>query len=130
MQPQDNASPGFARFDGKRYLNLETYRRDGRPVRTPVWFAGSGDALYFYTDSESAKVKRLRRDSRARIAPCDMRGTVTGEWMDATARVVDGAECDGAMRRLDRKYFPWRQLLGLSQLFRRRVRAVVRLSAP
>lgn len=122
--------PAFRAFDGKHYLNLETYCRDGRAVRTPVWFVESGGHLYFYTDSESAKVKRIRRDGRARIATCDMRGRVTGDWVGAVAQVVDGAEADQAMRLLDRKYFPWRQLLGLSQMFRRRVRAVLRLSAP
>ena len=40
---------------------------------------------------DSGKVKRLRNSSRARIAPCDARGNVKGEWRDATARIVDDA---------------------------------------
>jgi PPOX class probable F420-dependent enzyme len=121
-------------FDTERYLNLETYRRDGIGVRTPVWFAagpkgfpGFGVAkLYVYTTADAGKVKRVRRDGVVRIAPCDMRGNVTGPWVNATAEPVTGAEFELGMRLLDRKYFPWKQFLNLSaRLFRRRERVVL-----
>jgi hypothetical protein len=31
----------FATLDGQKYLNLETHRKIGTAVRTPVWFAAS-----------------------------------------------------------------------------------------
>jgi PPOX class probable F420-dependent enzyme len=120
-------------FEHERYLNLETYRRTGEAVQTPVWFAaappvapGAGIAkLYIYSTADSGKVKRVRRNGAARIAPCDMRGTVTGPWIDAVVAVVDREEFKLGMRLLDRKYFPWKQLLNLSaMLFRRRERVV------
>ena len=37
-------------------------------------------------------MKRLRNSSRARVAACDVRGRLHGEWIDASARVVDDAE--------------------------------------
>jgi PPOX class probable F420-dependent enzyme len=46
--------------------------------------------LWVYTNGKSAKVKRIRRDGRARVAACDMRGAVHGAWLEARARVVDG----------------------------------------
>jgi len=73
----------------ERYASLATFRRDGREVRTPVWIAEEGPALYVYTNRKSGKVKRIRANGRARLAPCDVRGNVSGEWADATARMLD-----------------------------------------
>ncbi len=77
-----------ADLSGESYINLVTFRRDGRGVPTPVWFAPLDDRLYVFTDGTSAKVKRIRATKRVRIAACDVRGKVTGEWIDARARVV------------------------------------------
>lgn len=118
----------FAAFDGARYLNLETFRRDGRGVRTPLWFAaapGGEPVLYVYSLNGSGKVKRLRRSAEARIAPCDARGKVTGDWRPARAALVSGPEYDLGMRLLDRKYWPWKALLNATVLFRRRHERVV-----
>ena len=62
---------GLDAFDGKKYLNLETYRRNGNGVRTPVWFAaapegGGGQKLYVYTTADSGKAKRICPGSMAR----------------------------------------------------------------
>jgi PPOX class probable F420-dependent enzyme len=73
----------------QRYVSLATYRRDGREVRTPVWFAEVAGRFYVFTAGDSGKVKRLRASRRARLAACDARGGVHGPWHDATARIVD-----------------------------------------
>ena len=65
-------------FVGQKYLNLESVKRDGTPVQTPVWLAEEQGVLYVYTLANAAKVKRIRRHPRIRIAPCTMRGTLTG----------------------------------------------------
>src|SRR5215469_8433447 len=70
-------------LDQHRYLSLATFRQSGAEVATPVWFAAAGGKLYVFTGSESGKVRRLRRSSRARIAPSDARGLVRGEWHEA-----------------------------------------------
>ena len=70
------------------YISLETFRRSGRGVETPVWFANVDGKLYVVTDCTSAKVKRLRATKRIRVAPCNLRGTVTGDWFDGSGRVV------------------------------------------
>jgi PPOX class probable F420-dependent enzyme len=81
--------PGAAAaLDQRRYLSLATYRASGAEVATPVWFAALDGVLYVFTAGDSGKVKRLRRSSRARVAPCDARGTVQGVWRDASARIV------------------------------------------
>jgi PPOX class probable F420-dependent enzyme len=107
----------FAAMANGRYLNLETYRRTGAAVRTPVWFAADPDAgepvFYVYTGARSGKVKRLRQASRARIALCDGRGNVKGDWIDAQADLVTGPAFQRGMALLDRKYWPWKQLIGI-----------------
>lgn len=112
-----------------RYLNLESYRRDGTAVRTPLWFAADTDGtIYVYSQAEAYKVKRLRRTPRCRIAACSVRGTVTGPWLGAQATIVTGAQAAHGMALLDRRYRPWKQLLGLlGRLRGSTARAVVAL---
>ena len=97
-----------------RYLSLESYRRDGTAVRTPLWFAADGDGtFYVYSRADAFKVKRLRRAPGCRIAACDIWGNVSGPWLDATAAVVSGAAAARGMALLDRRYWPWKQLIGV-----------------
>ena len=94
-----------------RYLSLATFRRNGAEVRTPVWFAQAGDALYVFTAGGSGKVKRLRNSPRVRVAPCDARGALRGEWQDGVARLVtDAATIARAQAALRAKY-GWQLLL-------------------
>src|SRR5262249_38406544 len=57
----------LAQFANKKYLNLESYRRNGQGVRTPLWFVEDDGALYFYTVAHSYKVKRIRNNPRVRV---------------------------------------------------------------
>ncbi len=75
----------FDLFDGHQYLNIETFRKDGRGVRTPVWFVREGDTLYVWTQFDSGKAKRIRRNGKVRIAPCNARGDLLGQWIEAYA---------------------------------------------
>jgi PPOX class probable F420-dependent enzyme len=94
----------LAQFANKKYLNLESYRRDGGGGRTPLWFVEDKGVLYFYTVAHSYKVNRIRNNPRVRVVPCDIRGKVKGEWVDATARRLDVAEARYANDLLNRKY--------------------------
>lgn len=94
----------LSQFANQNYLNMESYRKSGEAIRTPLWFVQDGDVLYFYTVAHSFKVKRLKNNPRIRIAPCDMRGNLKGDWVDATARVLDTAEASHADNLLNQKY--------------------------
>jgi hypothetical protein len=88
-----------------RYINLETFRKNGTGVQTPVWIARAGDELGIFTNGDSYKVKRLRRNPKIRIAECSVRGTLKGPWHDGTARVVeDKAGQKAILDALYRKY--------------------------
>ncbi len=124
---------GFAAFRDHKYLSLETFKKNGEGVKTPVWFAadpradlsGDGARLYIYTIGNTGKVKRIHNNPRVRIAPCTIRGELLGEWFDAIAGIVTGEEARYGMRLLNLKYFPWKQLLGFVALFSRRERIVM-----
>lgn len=113
MSGAEWASLGAA-LGAARYLNLESYRRDGTAVRTPLWFAADGEGVLFvYSQAQAGKVKRLRREGRCRVAACDMRRGLTGPWLEARAEILDGAAAARGMALLDRRYWPWKQLIGL-----------------
>ncbi len=125
-------SQRFAAFAGQKYLSLETVRKNGTAIRTPVWFAGEPPVgtpatLYFYTIGDTGKMKRIRNNPGVRIAPCDMRGNVKGSWVDARAEIVSGDEAKRAMKLIDRKYMPLRQIMAFFAMFSRRERVVLAL---
>jgi len=49
---------------------------------------------------------------------------VLGEWVEARVAIVTGEEAARGMRLLNRKYFPWKQMLDFFAMFRRRERTV------
>jgi len=97
----------IAQFDQNQYISLSTFRKSGVEVKTPVWFAAMGEKLYAFSAPDAGKVKRLRNSSRARIAPCDSRGNVKGEWRDATARIVDDAALIERAHKTMRAKYGW-----------------------
>jgi uncharacterized protein len=99
------SDPTLAQFEGQNYLSLETFKKNGEGVKTPVWFVVHANAFYVYTKSESWKVKRIRNNSRVRVAVCGARGDIRGPWLEGTASLVEGDERRAADRLLDRKYF-------------------------
>ena len=80
--------------DKENYFNLGTLKRDGSYVDTPVWFAKSspGDAFYVLANVKSGKVKRLRNFDSTRIAVCDWKGRLKGDWELASAELVTESE--------------------------------------
>jgi PPOX class probable F420-dependent enzyme len=88
-----------------RYLNLETFRKDGSGVKTPVWAALVDDKLVVGTDGSTFKVKRIRANPKVRVAACNASGKqVLGPWYDATARIVEPGAAAPAEAALDARY--------------------------
>jgi PPOX class probable F420-dependent enzyme len=82
----------IASLDREPYISLATFRRDGRAVETPVWFAARNGKLYVFSEAKAGKMKRLRNDSRVRIAPCNVRGRVHGAWCEGHAHHVEAPD--------------------------------------
>jgi len=92
-------------FVDQQYINLETYRKSGQAMRTPVWFTEGQGQLYVRTIDISGKVKRIRNHHNVRVVVCDAQGNIKGEWIDATARLVtDPIEAERIERLFDEKY--------------------------
>jgi len=92
-------------FDGKPFLNLETFRRNGQGVRTPVWFTQDGGMFYVRTVAGSGKVKRVRNKGTVRIVPCEADGTPTGECAPGHAvEVTDEGTAELVAGLLEKKY--------------------------
>ncbi len=99
-------SDAVAQFANAKYVNLETFRKTGVGVRTPVWFAQHRDTpvFYVYSEADAGKMKRIRNNPKVRLAPCNYRGTLRGAWVDARARICAGDESLLGQQLLRRKY--------------------------
>jgi PPOX class probable F420-dependent enzyme len=118
--------PKLAQFDGQKYISLETFKKNGQGVKTPVWFVLHNNAFYLYTEADSWKVKRIRNNPRVRVAVCTIRGDIKGPWLDATASLVEGDERLAADKLLDRKYVLKRLFNVLSRI-NRHTRAMIKI---
>jgi len=89
--------------------------------------ARSGDHLYVITQDNSGKVKRLRHTSEVLVAPCDMRGNITGTQVPATAELLDEEGTTAVRQLIDRRYGFMARIIEiggtLQSLIRRRSRA-------
>jgi PPOX class probable F420-dependent enzyme len=94
-------------LDTASYVSLGSFKKDGSVVQTPVWVAPLDGKLVVYTLEETYKVKRIRRNPKVRLARCDVRGNVLGEWHEGTCVVLGDTE------RVKRAYAAFRDKYGL-----------------
>jgi len=90
---------------GQKYISLASFRKNGNPVYTPIWFGEKDDKLYVMTRSDSGKYKRIRNNPKVRIAPCTMRGKITGPEFAATVRILPPEDWPQASKTVKRKYW-------------------------
>jgi PPOX class probable F420-dependent enzyme len=87
-----------------KHVLLTTFRKNGTAVSTPLWAVRDGQRLLMWTVTDSYKVKRLRRDPRARLAICDVRGNPKSEAIDATGVILDDEGTERVRKLLGKKY--------------------------
>ncbi len=114
-----------AAFRGERYLNLETFRRNGQGVRTPLWFVELDGALHVRTPEDSGKVKRLRNNPRVRVVPSDALGRPKADWVEGTARFVGPQEAERMNELLKEKYGWQKALIDFGSRLRKRTSVVI-----
>jgi uncharacterized protein len=93
----------MADFKGK-YLSVTTFRKDGTPVATPVWFVAENGHLLVETDGDSYKVKRIRRNDSVQVALCNATGKLLGTPVAAHAAILPESEVPRVERLLHAKY--------------------------
>jgi len=123
-------SANLDQFEGEKYLSLQTFRKNGMPVDTPVWFAKDGDRFYVYSLANAGKVKRIRNNPRVNVIPCDIRGNTKGEWVEANARIVGKPEAERAHNLLNQKYGLMKRIGGLFSKLMGRERTTIAIEFP
>jgi uncharacterized protein len=92
VRPTSRITSSVNDFDKHKHISLTTFRKDGRAVSTPVWFARDGEALVVWTVVDAGKVKRIRRSGDVTVASCNRRGRLIGEPVSAHAVISDADE--------------------------------------
>ena len=100
-------------FLDQKYINLETYKKDGTSIRTPVWFVIYDDLIYVITRDSTGKVKRLENNQDVQIVSCSFKGKPKNEWIKGKAEKITGKEVDIAIKLRKKKYGMSARLIGL-----------------
>jgi uncharacterized protein len=85
-------------------MALQTRKRDGSWVSTPVNPLVEGDHVFFRTWHTSGKAKRLRNFAEVLFAPSTARGRPTGPWMRGQATLLEGEDAAHAAALINRRY--------------------------
>ena len=113
------ADDKLSQFTGKKHISIETYRKTGDPVRTPVWFVEENGELFVRTDSDTGKIKRIRNNPRVRVASCNMRGTVKSDWVEGEARIIEPESSEHVFSLLKKKYGMMYRMIRFTERFSR-----------
>ena len=103
----------LGQFIDQKYINLETYKKDGTPIRTPVWFVINNDLIYVITRDTTGKVRRLKNNQDVQIVPCSFKGEPKNGWVKAKAEKIVGEAADKAIKLRKKKYGMSARLIGL-----------------
>ena len=88
----------------KKYISLETFRKNKESVRVPVWFVVLDGVIHVITREQTGKIKRIRNNPSVSIALCTFNGKPIGEWYSGTAKFVDDKTSDAAIGLRKKKY--------------------------
>lgn len=91
-------------LEPEKYISLATYRKNGEPVQTPVWFVIDSGLVLVITRSLTGKVKRIKNNPSVKIAPCTFGGKTTGEWIKGSATKIEGEKAQDAIKLRKKKY--------------------------
>jgi len=88
----------------KKYISIETYRKNKESVRVPVWFVVLDGIIHVITREDTGKIKRIRNNPSVSIALCTFNGKPLGEWFSGTAKFVDDETSNAAIELRKKKY--------------------------
>jgi PPOX class probable F420-dependent enzyme len=89
---------------GHKYCLVLSYRKNGQPIPSPVWFGTADGKLYFNSGASGYKVKRIANNPEVRVAPCTIRGKPLGPPFVGRARLVPEADAPAAERAVQSNY--------------------------
>jgi len=94
----------FEGFYDKKYINLQTFKKNGEIVSTPVWFVLKNNEIFFRSDGNSGKVKRIRNNNNIKASICDIRGNIKGQTYTGIANFQDKSRYNEINSLFDKKY--------------------------
>jgi len=98
-------STTFTNLGRSRFALLTTYRANGAPVSTPMWFARRDGRLFMVTANNAGKLRRLRANPQALVAPCRSQGRPLGPSVAVTVTLLAPDASSEAAAALARRYF-------------------------
>jgi len=111
------------------YISIESFRKSGDSVKTPVWLTSEHNNLYCWTIADSGKVKRIRNHPQVNLAQCDAQGTIQSEWVTAIAQILDQPDdIQAQTKHMVKKYGLLFRLFQLMGKIRRSQHVVIRFS--
>jgi PPOX class probable F420-dependent enzyme len=93
---RDETGRALDQLGSPKTVLLQTRKRDGTWVKTPVNLVIEGDHGYFRTYDASGKYKRLRNFPQVRLAASTLLGTPVGPAVEGRSRRLDRAEAEHA----------------------------------
>lgn len=90
-------------FEKAKYINIQTYKKNGQPISTPVWFIIKDNKIFFRTSHNSGKIKRIRNNNNVNFALCDIRGKIKGEWYEGLAKIENDSD-NSILSQINKKY--------------------------
>jgi len=115
------------KFADVPFIALETFRKNGEGVITPVWVVGENGKLYIWTNLDSWKVKRIQTNNRVRVCESDVRGNPKSDWLHAQGRLLDNDEALKKVRSLFKSKYGF-QFSMFSLMGRKSPKAVVEIT--
>ena len=91
-------------LESEKCISLETYRKNNESVQTPVWFVIKDDLIYVVTRDQTGKVKRLRNNQQVKIATCNFKGKIKGQWISGTATILADEQTKEIVKLREKKY--------------------------
>jgi uncharacterized protein len=89
---------------GQHYCLIVTFKRSGEPVPTPVLFGTDNGRLYFRTERDVGKVRRIENDPHVRVGPCNWRAKPRGPLVEGRAHLLPSSNNERAYAALRANY--------------------------
>ncbi|MFB5600936.1 MAG: PPOX class F420-dependent oxidoreductase [Nitrososphaeraceae archaeon] len=94
----------FDSLANEKYISLQTIRKNGSTVSTPVWFVLKENKLFIRSSADSGKIKRIRNNNNVKISICNMKGNIRGHNYDAKANFEKNLDYQEINSLFDKKY--------------------------
>ena len=91
-------------LESEKYISVETFRKSGDGVKTPVWFVIRDQTIFVITRDQTGKFKRLKNNTKVNVAICSMKGDVKSEWSSGAATILSDKKVKEVSKWRDKKY--------------------------